>query len=236
MNKSESIKELATALAKVKFGKIDKDKSVKVQTRSGGSYSFDYAPMETIMSAIRLPLAEQGLSLCQTVNDQSIETMLVHSSGEWLSATCPVTVGEYFDSKGAPRKPTAQEVGSAITYARRYGVTLICCLVADEDDDANIADGNAVQKVTKAFAAPHKPTDGIELEPDMQTMIHDLSNRVRTLAGRGDIKGACDEVDETLAPYEGRNDLKVALWAKLADVSTVRAAMKKEWDSRKVAA
>lgn len=233
--KSESIKELATALAKVRFGSIDRNKSVKVQTRTGGSYSFDYAPMETIMSAIRYPLAEQGLSLVQTWDEQTVETMMMHLSGEWISGRCPVTVGEYFDSKGGARKPTAQEVSSAITYARRGGVNLLCCLVADEDDDANIADGNTVQKITKPYAAAHKPTDGAfaALDADMQTAIFDLSNRIRSLAAKGDVKGCCDEVDETLSHYEGQNELKLALWEKLADVSAVRNAMKKEWEARK---
>jgi hypothetical protein len=151
--KSESIKELASALAKVKFGEIGKTKNVKVAMKSGGSYNFQYAPLEDIMSAIRRPLAEQGLSLSQTVTKRPdgwawVETMLMHSSGEWITSDAPIASRDGM---------TAQEMGSAITYARRYGVTLVGCLVADEDDDANMADGNQVTQVKpKGDQAPQQ--------------------------------------------------------------------------------
>jgi ERF superfamily len=242
--KSESIKELASALAKVKFGEIGKTKAVKVQTKTGGSYSFQYAPMEEIMSAIRGPLAKEGLSLTQSVEGTSIrvvETTLLHSSGEWMTSYSPVIIPQKFDNQGKPVDATAQEMGSAITYARRYGVTLACCLVADEDDDANIADGNEIKESKpapkKAFETPHKPTGEVlaNLSVDEQTYVHDLSNRVRTLAVKGDIKGACDEVDETVNQCENANDLRIALWEKMADMSAVRNAMKKEWATRRMA-
>ena len=80
----------------------------------------------------------------------------------------------------------------------------------------------------------HKPTDGAleSLSEDERTWIHDLSNDVRRLASRGDIKGACAHVDEANLD----NDQKVALWAKLSDVSTVRSAMKKEWEAMRLIA
>lgn len=87
----------------------------------------------------------------------------------------------------------------------------------------------------KTIQSVHKPTDGAweGLSPDLQTVVFDLSNRVRSLGSKGDIKGCCDEVDETLAEFEKKNDMKVALYDKLADASTLRAAMKKEWATRK---
>jgi hypothetical protein len=234
MNKSESIKELAEALSKVKFGQITKSKSVKVAMKTGGAYSFQYAPLEDIMSAIRRPLGEQGLSLSQSVEPHGegwvVETVLMHQSGEWKLGIMPVVIRPGM---------TSQEFSSSVSYSRRYGITLICCLVADEDDDANIADGNEVKAEkpkAKAFETAHKPTDGEfdALSLDQQTIVHDLSNRVRSM-GIKDIKGCCDEVDETLAPYENVNDMKIALWAKLQDLSTVRNAMKAHWASRKTA-
>lgn len=230
--KSESIKELAEALAKVKFGEIGKSKSVKVQTKTGGSYSFQYAPMEAIMSAIRKPLAEQGLSLTQTVFAGNVETTLLHSSGEWILSHCPIVLAQKFDGDGKELKPTAQEMGSAITYARRYGVTLACCLVADEDDDANIADGNEFTTKTQPYAAPHKPTDGVwdALPTDVQTWLHDLSNQVRSLLTKGDVKGACDHLDEQNLD----NEKKVAIWTRFD--SKERTAMTKYRDMLKARA
>lgn len=183
--KSESIKELASALAKVKFGEIGKSKSVKVQTKTGGSYSFQYAPMEEIMSAIRGPLAKEGLSLVQSVDGtlaKVVETTLLHASGEWISSYSPVILPQKFDNQGKPIDTTAQEMGSAITYARRYGVTLACCLVADEDDDANIADGNKVETVKSKEDSPGKIVDqtlSMEgLPPEVQKAIREEAIKI----------------------------------------------------------
>lgn len=214
--KSESIKELASALAKVKFGEIGKSKSVKVQTRTGGSYSFQYAPMEVIMGAIRGPLAKEGLSLTQSVDGTVrlvVETTLIHASGEWLRSYSPVVIPEKRDAEGNVVSTTAQEMGSAISYARRYGVTLACCLVADEDDDANIADGNEVTEKKTAFAAPHKPADGAfdSLPVDMQTYINDAATEIGHICFKKDFKGAYERVEELGLDNEG----KIALWSLL---------------------
>lgn len=235
--KSESVKELATALAKVKFGEIAKSKSVKVMTKSGSSYNFDYAPMEAIMSAIRKPLAEQGLSLSQSVEPldpplvgYKVETLLMHSSGEWKTANTPVILAQKFDKDGKELAATAQEVGSAISYARRYGVTLACCLVADEDDDGNIADGNEVKTVQRPFKSPHKPTDGgmAELSADERTKVRDILNEIKPFLDAGMYGKACTYVDD----QKVTNDQKVGLWELMADMAPARNAMKKEWAER----
>lgn len=127
--------KLAAALAKAQgaFPKIPRDRTVKVKTRSGSEYTFDYAPLETIMEAIRKPLADNELAIIQSVRDDRVVTTLLHSSGE------------YYVSGGTPIFPGdsgAQAYGSALTYARRYDLTLTLNITADEDDDANASAGN----------------------------------------------------------------------------------------------
>jgi len=41
---------------------------------------------------------------------------------------------------------TMQEIGSRISYLKRYSLTALLGIVGEEDDDANIADGNTYQK------------------------------------------------------------------------------------------
>ncbi len=222
MDKSESLKELAGALAKAQ-GQI----KGAIKDSSNPFFKSKYADLSSVVEAIRVPLSANGLSYVQVVHDAEggakIETLILHSSGEWLSCgavSVPVA------------KADAQGFGSAMTYARRYSLSAAFG-VAPEDDDGNAA-AKAAPK-NPAFAAPHKPTDGAwdSLSADLQTVVFDLSNRVRTLAARGDLKGACDEVDDTLKEFDDKNDMKIALFDKLADVSTVRSAMKKEWAARR---
>lgn len=224
MDKSESLNMLAGALAKAQ-GQI----KGALKDSANPFFKSKYADLSSVVEAIRLPLSTNGLSYVQIAHDAEtaakIETLILHSSGEWLSCgavSVPVS------------KADAQGFGSAMTYARRYSLSAAFG-VAPEDDD-----GNAAAKYppkAKAFETPHKPTDGAwdSLTTDEQTVVFDLSNRVRSMATKGDIKGCCDEVDETLNKLENANDMKIALFDKLADVSTVRTAMKKEWAARREA-
>jgi len=216
---SESIKELATAMAKAQ-GQI----KGALKDQNNPFFKSKYADLSSVVEAIRVPLSSNGLSYVQIAHEKenaaAFETKILHSSGEWLSCgivSVPVS------------KADAQGFGSASTYARRYSLSAAFG-VAPEDDDGNAA-AKAAPK--KAFETPHTATDGAweALTADERIWILDISNEVRVLAGRGDIKGACDHVDE--ANLNG--DQKTALWSRLKDISTVRTAMKKEWEARREA-
>ena len=146
MMNSEHFAAVAAALGKAQgaFPTIPRDRLVTVRMKSGGSYTFRYAPLETILAAVRAPLAENELALVQSIVSESVDgvgmvesvrTMLIHSSGEWLACDVPVFAGT-----GDNR---SQAYMSGVTYSRRYGVTLLLCVSADEDDDGNGGEQNA---------------------------------------------------------------------------------------------
>jgi hypothetical protein len=126
---------LAAALAKAQaaFPTIGRDKSVTVQTKSGGSYSFKYAPLDTILSATRGPLTANGLALMQLLDDGALVTSLIHESGAIISGRIDL-----------PQTANIQELGSAVTYLRRYAIQALLGIAAEEDDDGNRAAGNTV--------------------------------------------------------------------------------------------
>ena len=125
---SASVKELATALIAVQadLPTITKDRLAK-----GEKFSYAYVGLDTVMPEALAILNKNGLALTQTVGTAedgtgtTLSTMLLHKSGEWLSDTQPLLL--------ARQDPQGQ--GSAITYARRYGVMAALGMVADEDDD-----------------------------------------------------------------------------------------------------
>ena len=139
MNKSESITNLVGALTAFqgKMTAVKKD-------ATNPFYHSRYATLDTIWETIRRPLAENGLSVAQTmnlVNDKSVlETTLYHTSGEWISGTQLVN----------PVKDDPQSLGSAISYARRYSLSALLGVVSDEDDDGNVATKPQSKVETKA--------------------------------------------------------------------------------------
>ena len=129
MTKSESIKELAAALAKaqgVMKGALKDSANPFFKSR--------YADLASVVEAIRAAFSANGLSYIQTVepsdkDEVRVETTLLHASGEWISCgilSLPVS------------KIDAQGYGSALTYARRYSLSAAVG-VAPEDDDGNAA-------------------------------------------------------------------------------------------------
>lgn len=131
MQTSESINELATALAKAQ-GQI----KGAVKDAENPHFRSKYADLASVWDACRAALTANGLSVIQAPRGVhtdggwtvEVETRLLHSSGQWMGDTITVPVG----------KPDAQGLGSALTYARRYALASFVG-VAPEDDDGNAA-------------------------------------------------------------------------------------------------
>lgn len=139
--------DLAAALAKAQasFPPIPRDKEVTVTSKSGASYRFKYAPLDSIIAAVRGPLAANGLAIAQLLDDDYLVTMLLHTSGARLTGRTPIPAAEGI-----------QQFGSAITYLRRYSIVALLGIATEEDDDGNRAAGNDA-KFTPRTVQP-KPT------------------------------------------------------------------------------
>lgn len=141
MDKSNSIKELATALAKAQaeVGNAKKDSD-------NPFFKSKYADLATIMDVVRPVFTKNGLSFVQMPGHDgemlTVTTMLLHSSGEYISEVAKVR----------PVKPDPQAAGSAITYLRRYALAAFAG-VAQEDDD-----GNAASKSDKPTSGARQST------------------------------------------------------------------------------
>lgn len=128
---------LASALvaAQAELHAPPKNRTVKVKS-DRGSYSFDYATLDSIVEGLLRPvLPKHGLWFVQSVRDGHMVTMIVHESGETLECGVPMP--------NLPAKP--QEAGSLISYFKRYSLCAAFGLVAEEDDDANVAQGNGFE-------------------------------------------------------------------------------------------
>ena len=130
MNKSESIQNLAAALSKAQaeFPVIKFD-SVNPFLKNG------YASLGAVIAGGRPVLAKNGLAVTQLTFGEDgvvgVETMLTHSSGEWISDRVSMQVG---DERG---KSNAQVAGSIVTYLRRYSLASILGIYSDEDGDGS---------------------------------------------------------------------------------------------------
>ncbi len=124
---ASALAELQTALPEVKKGE-----TAKVPTKTGGSYSYSYASLADVSRAVLPLLGERGLSFSTKptmVGDRFVLVYLLrHISGESDEGMYPLP---------DPTRATPQEIGSAITYGRRYTLCSVTGLTpAGDDDDA----------------------------------------------------------------------------------------------------
>lgn len=112
-----------------------------VRASNNPFFKSKYASLEDIQKHIKPHLQKAGLVVTQAnvviEGAPYVESRVWESgSGEYISSTFPVIVG----------KVSAQDYGSAVSYAKRYSLTgLLNLIVADEDDDANtVSVGGAV--------------------------------------------------------------------------------------------
>tara|TARA_R110000868_G_scaffold176318_1_gene413834 strand:- start:2346 stop:2936 length:591 start_codon:yes stop_codon:yes gene_type:complete len=191
MKMSETIAELATALS-IAQGQIeDATKSSK-----NDFYKSKYADLASVRAAVRQPFADNGLSVVQfprTVpGGVEVETMLLHSSGEFMAETLFM-----------PVKHEPHPIGSGISYARRYALMSIANLAADDDD------GNAAQTA--------KPV----AEPDPK-VVREMAIRAKKEAEKGmDALNAfwrgLDADERKLLNPEALKDLKAIAIAVVSD-------------------
>jgi hypothetical protein len=137
MTTSEQINDIAAALAKAQ-GEMKNATLNKVNPH----FKSKYADLAGIRDAVVPVLSRHGIAVVQTLGflegytGQTVTTRLVHSSGQWIESACGCGVNV----------ADMQKMGSAITYARRYSLSAICGIAADEDDDANAASQPAASR------------------------------------------------------------------------------------------
>lgn len=143
---SESFNEVAAAFAKsqLEFTAVKKNRTVKVQTKSGGSYTFEYADLTAILDMARPILAKNGIAVTQNASIKRIDTgapyivvntMLIHASGQYIM----------YAPLEFPADGQIQANGGTITYLKRYALAAALGIASEEDDDGNAADNNSVQ-------------------------------------------------------------------------------------------
>jgi len=185
---SDNINELAKALvgAQAEFSAVPKG-SVNPFFKS------KYAALPDVVATAGPVLAKHGLAVSQFIGSDELITYLLHESGQFIAHTMTLHI----------IKDDPQAQGSAVTYARRYSYMACLGLVADDDDDANLATR------PKAAAKPVLPDTHQMLKALLQKSHPDAADRKfyleakarRTLGGISDL--TTDEVNSIITELQG---------------------------------
>lgn len=161
MQMSEQISELTKALAQAQ-GEFH----AAPKTGENPHLQNHYATLDDVIGAIREPLSKHGLSFVQPIkntdNGLVMETILLHESGQWLGCEAVVP-----DNPGNRGVSGLQALGGALTYMRRYMLTAMLGINAEEDNDGNGGQsGGSGAKSTKQ--EPKRPRKRAAKKPAKQ--------------------------------------------------------------------
>jgi hypothetical protein len=135
---SDTIGTLSGALAKAQAELTNPEKSLVATIRSPfpreADRTFRYAPLSSGLDIIRKSLGRHEIATIQSTGIDKetgllrLTTILAHSSGEWISSEWPVCQITDIAS--------AQRMGAALTYARRYALFTLVGIAGEDDLDA----------------------------------------------------------------------------------------------------
>ena len=132
MQHSEQIELIAKAMIKIQ-------KNLPAVGKDSKGYGYDYASLGEVISKLYPIMTTEGVCVSQILDESvsggpAITTMLMHSSGQWLSGTYPLA------EAGMKGVNSAQQFGAAITYARRYGLLAVIGVPVVDDDAACLSE------------------------------------------------------------------------------------------------
>jgi hypothetical protein len=135
---SDTIGNISGALAKAQAELTNPEKSLVAIIRSPfpreADRTFRYAPLSSGLDIVRKSLGRHEIATIQSteIDKESgllrLTTVLAHSSGEWISSEWPVCPMSDIAS--------AQRMGAALTYARRYALFTLVGIAGEDDLDA----------------------------------------------------------------------------------------------------
>jgi hypothetical protein len=190
---SEKIDVFAAALAKAQAAM-----KVAPFNKVNPHFKNKYADLTAVIDAVRGPLNDNCIAFTQMPENVGgaicLVTRFLHSSGQWMSGEYPL-----------PANVTPQQLGSALTYAKRYSLAAMAGISSDEDDDAEGA-----RKDNQVATLPQRENPHV-------TRLEDVTDR----RYRQDAKGnRIDWIDTT-----GHRVEKLAGEKAKALYKTLRAAM-----------
>ena len=117
---------------------IESAPEIRSIAKSKQAYGYKYATLDSLIDMLREVLPKHGLWFTQiptrSEEESVLTTRVFHESGEWLEDSILMT-----DTELQGKANDTQKLGASITYFRRYVLSSIFGVSADEDVDGNLA-------------------------------------------------------------------------------------------------
>ena len=140
--------------AQKEFPSLGKSKNV-----NQGAFSYDYLPLEQMLSLVQPVLHSNGFHLSQLfgytpTGETLVKTKLVHEEGHEEVSELPL----FLPPRDLQKKNEAHVWGGSVTYQRRYSIKLILGLETDMDNNMEIEEEKPKKKQPNKSVSQKSPT------------------------------------------------------------------------------
>ena len=209
MKQSESISKLLSGL-------MDVQREIPTMPKNAKAYGYKYTDLDTITSVIKPILARHDIAYMQSVgmNEQGqniLTTRIFNRDGEYIedSTILPIIQGT--------KNNSAQTLGMAITYMRRYALCAMFGITSDEDVDANTV----------------MPTQSANIPQNVQTVQNAMGGQVQTQNIGQEIKTLLESKDGNgMLLFTEADKVRYREECKTKGLSAVLEDVKKELANR----
>ncbi len=226
--------KLAEALAKAQaeFTPVNKSKTAK-----GEKFSYKYADLSDILGMVVPVLSKHGIAFTQPIRRDADKTTYVVTR---------IQLGEEFQEDAGlpiPSQVRPQELGTYLTYYRRYSVSSFLGISTDEDTDAvetreDFKPSSPGQPmIRRATPIIHQPPQGVQVTPavplpPVQVTGHFLADDsdVPANIGSAPTKSEMQTIKEQLKELGVETDKLKAYSLKTSGRTAVKDITKQEWD------
>lgn len=183
------------------FVKLQADIKPAIKDANNTAFRSKYADLGAVWDAVKGPLHDHGFAIIQSPDfdgsDMWLQTTIMHIGGEKISGRYPIR----------PTKHDPQGYGSALTYARRYSISAMLGVIADDDDDGNAASQRPSSK--------EQPSG--KITADQAKTLRELIDRVGA-----NIEGFCNHFKIEAIP-----DLPASKYSTAVEMLNLKGAQKK---------
>lgn len=170
---------MALAKAQGKMQTPKRSREAKIPGKDGKpGYTYSYADLSEVYEAVRPALASEGLGFFHLTNQDresvSVTTVLTHEGGGQIETTLAWGVSNRI-----------QDLGSIITYLRRYTLSALLGVASEEDDDGQTAERAGFEKrATAAYEAEKKAKEDRLTDSEVAALEGSFQRLCKSALGR----------------------------------------------------
>ena len=211
MKMSDSITNLATALAK-----SQSEMRPAIFDSMNPHYKSKYASLTAVMEACREALSKNQIAVVQgaAVVDGAVAvtTLLLHASGEYISDELTMPFAQ----------ATPQQIGSSLSYCRRYSLASLVGITADDDDaEEAMPKPNSGELAKDVKITPTKETDSQMRQSSNSQEVQTTNKTEATKSKESKVKRATIRASKIKEIFEKSTELGMNLSQLKAFISEI---------------